>query len=209
MVRRHWRDPGYWRWFWRKRVASEVKVVAGAVLIALTLGGGWLAADRLASANAGANPAGVLTVATTVQKVVTVREKGKIVRKLVPVVRKVFVTGPTAFKTTTAVRTRVVTASRGVRTVRTKLVVHVPVVSTKEITVNGKKETVVVTRLVPTTKTETQRNTITQTRTQTQVQTSTLTMTQTVTQPVTTTQTVTVNQKKPVPPVTVTVTVTT
>ena len=153
MVRKNWRNPRFWRWFWHDRVAPEVKALVAAILIVLMLGGGWLAANRLSTANAGVStPAAVLTFETTVQKLVTVREKGKIVRKLVPVVHKVFVKRPTAFKTTTDVRTRVVTISGGVRTVRTKVVVHVPVVSKKVITVNGKTKTVVTTRLVPTTR---------------------------------------------------------
>ena len=206
MARRHWRKPDYWRWFWRKRVAPEFKVVAGAVLVALTLGGGWLAANRLARAGAGGTEGGVLTIETTVRKLVTVREKGQVVRKLVPVLKtvpvlkKVFVKRPAAVKTTTDVRT--VTVDQGVRTVQVR------VVSRKTTTVTAKPGTVVRTRLVPVTTTETQTNTLTQSRTVTLVQTSTLMETQTIIQPVTTTQTVTVNQKKPVT-VTVTVTVST
>jgi hypothetical protein len=223
MVRKHWRDPRFWRWFWHDRVAPEVKALVAAILIVLMLGGGWLAANRLSTANAGVStPAAVLTFETTVQKLVTVHEKGKIVRKLVPVVHKVFVKRATAFQTTTDVQTHVVTISGGVRTVRSKVVVHVPVVSKKVITVDGKTKTVVTTRLVPTTRTQTQTltNTLTRvqtltqtqvqvqvqqqtqtqtqtqtkTQTQTQTQTNTVTTTRTVTQPVTTTRTVTTTQ---------------
>ena len=89
MVRKHWRSTRYWRWLWHERVAPEVKTLVGAVLIVLMLGGGWFAANRLSTASAGVTQSGgVLTFETTVQKVVTVREKGKIVRKLVPVVRR-------------------------------------------------------------------------------------------------------------------------
>jgi hypothetical protein len=191
-----------------------VKALVGAVVIVLMLGGGWFAADRLSTASAGVTQSGgVLTFETTVQKVVTLREKGKIVRKLVPVVRKVFVKRRTAFKTTTDVQTSVVTLNGGVRTVRTKVVVHVPVVSRKVITVNGKTKTIVTTRLVPTTNIETQTSTLTRTQTQTQtqvqVQVQTQTQTQTQTNNVTTTKTVVTTQPVTVvQPVTTTRTVT-
>jgi hypothetical protein len=209
---------------------GEVKVLVGAIVLALMLGGGWAAADRLSKASAGTTAAsgGFFTFETTVDRLVTVRESGRIVRKLVPVVKKVFLKPKTSFKTTTAVQTHVVTQAGGVRTVRTKVVVHVPVISTKLVTVNGKTKTLVTTRLIPTTAIETQTNTLTrvqtQTQTQTQVQvqmqtqtqtqtstvtttktttatntvTSTVTTTHTVTQPVTTTKTVTTTQTVPV-----------
>lgn len=206
MFRKHWRSTRYWRWVWQEGVAPEVKALIGAALIVLMLGGGWFAASRLSTASAGVTQSGgVLTFERTVQKVVTVREKGRIVRKLVPVVRKVFVKRRTAFKTTTDVRTNVVTMNGGVRTVRTKVVVHVPVVSKKIVTVNGKTKTIVTTRLVPTTNIETQTSTLTRTQTQTQtqvqVQVQTQTQTQTQTNNVTTTKTVVTTQ-----PVTVTTT---
>ena len=237
MFRRHWREGEFWRWFWRERMRGEVKVLIAAIVLALMLGGGWAAADRLSKASAGVNAAsgGYFTFETTVDRLVTVRESGRIVRKLVPVVKKVFLKPKTSFKTTTAVQTHVVTQAGGVRTVRTKVVVHVPVVSTKLVTVNGKTKTLVTTRLIPTTAIQTQTNTLTrvQTQTQTQVQmqtqtqtntvtttktttatntvTNTVTTTHTVTQPVTTTKTVTTTQTVPVTvtvnlPVTVTVT---
>lgn len=212
MFRKHWRSTRYWRWLWHDQLPTEVKGLIGAVVIVLMLGGGWFAADRLSTASAGVTQSGgVLTFETTVQKVVTLREKGKIVRKLVPVVRKVFVKRRTAFKTTTDVQTSVVTVSGGVRTVRTRVVVHVPVVSRKVVTVNGQTKTVITTRLVPTTNIETQTSTLTrtQTQTQTQVQVQVQTQTQTQTNNVTTTKTVVTTQPVTVvQPVTTTRTVT-
>ena len=214
MIRKHWRSLEFWRWWWQARVRFEVKALSAVVVLALMLGGGWIAADRLSTASASVSTADqFLTFETTVQKVVTLREKGKIVRKLVPVVRKVFVKRRTAFKTTTDVRTSVVTLNGGVRTVRTKVVVHVPVVSRKVITVNGKTKTIVTTRLVPTTNIETQTSTLTRTQTQTQtqvqVQVQTQTQTQTQTNNVTTTKTVVTTQPVTVvQPVTTTRTVT-
>jgi hypothetical protein len=223
MARGNWRKPTYWRWFWHERVSVEVKALSGVALLALMLGGGWVAADRLSTAGASVDGGGAFTVETTVQKIITVREKGKLVRKLVPVVKKVYLRPRTAFLTQTAVRTNVVTVSGGVRTVRSRVVVRVPVVSKKVVTVDGKTRTVVTTRLMRTTAVETQMHTLTQVQTQmqTQVQTETQTQvqvqvqtqtvvstaTRTVTQPVTTTVPVTVTQTATVP-VTVTQTVT-
>ena len=221
MFRRYWRDGDFWRWFWRERVRGEVKAVLAALVFAVLLGGGWIAADRITSASAASvsGTGGYFTFETTVERLVTVRESGRVVRKLVPVVKKVFLKPRTSFKTTTAVRTNVVTLAGGVRTVRSKVVVHVPVVSTKVVTVNGQTKTLVTTRLVPTTAIQTQTNTLTrvqtqvqvqvstQTQTQTQTTTSTVTTTHTVTQPVTTTRTVTTTLTATVP-VTVPVTVT-
>ena len=218
VIRKHWREPEFWRWWWHARIRFEVKAVGTVVVLALMLGGGWIAADRLSSASAsGAAPPG-FTFETTVEKVVTVREKGKLVRKLVPVVRKVFVKRKTQFKTLTDVTTRVVKTPGGVRIVRRRVVKLVPVVKRKVVTVDGKTKTLVTTQLVPTTnvqtqtlmqtQTQTQTQTLidvrTQTQTQTQTETNTVTTVQTVTQPITETVTTTITQD----PVTVTTTVT-
>lgn len=160
------------------------------------------------------------TFETTVEKVVTVREKGKLVRKLVPVVRKVFVKRQAQFKTLTDVTTDVIKTPGGVRIVRRRVVKLVPVVKRKVITVNGKTRTLVTTQLLPTTNVQTQTQTLmqtqtltdvqvhtqtqTQTQTQTETQTNTVTATETVTQPITETVTTTITQD----PVTVTTTVT-
>jgi hypothetical protein len=191
MFRRHWREGDFWRWFWRERMRGELKVLIAAIVLALMLGGGWAAADRLSSASAGvtASSGGYFTFETTVERLVTVRESGRVVRKLVPVVKKVFLKPKTSFETTTAVQTHVITQAGQVRTVRNKVVVHVPVVSTKVVTVNGKTKVLVTTRLIPTTAIETQTNTLTRLQTQTQVQTQVQTATNTVTTTKTTTAT--------------------
>ena len=191
MFRRHWREGEYWLWLWRERMRGEVKVLIAAIVLALMLGGGWAAADRLSSASAGVTAAsggGYYTFSTTVERLVTVRESGRIVRKLVPVVKKVFVRPKTSFETTTAVQTHVITQAGVVRTVRNKVVVHVPVTSTKVVTVNGKTKYLVTTRLIPTTAIETQTNTLTRTvpgvsvtRTETESVTTTSTVTTTTT----------------------------
>ena len=200
MIREHWREADFWRWLWRDRVRLEIKaVVAVAVLVAM-LGGGWIAADRLSSASASVAAPGQLTFETTVEKVITVREQGKIVRKLVPVVKRVFLRPQTAFETLTDVRTDVVTSPGGVTTVERKVVKLVPVVTKKVITVNGKTKTVVTTRLMPTTNFET--TTLTQTQVQTQVQVQVQTDTKTQTQTQTQTNVVTTEHTVTQPPVT-------
>jgi hypothetical protein len=221
VIRKHWRSLEFWRWWWQARVRIEVKALSGLVVLALMLGGGWIAADRLSTASASVSTADqFLTFETTVQRVVTVREKGKLVRKLVPVVKKVFVKRKAQFKTLTDVQTDVIKTPGGTRTVEHKVVKLVPVLKKKVITVNGKTKTLVTTQLVPTTNVQTQvqtqtqtqtqvlvhEQTATQTQTQTQTQTETNTVTdvQTVTQPVTQTVITTVTQD----PVTVTTTVT-
>jgi hypothetical protein len=214
MIRKHWRELEFWRWWWHDNIRFEVKAVATVIVLALMLGGGWIAADRLSSASASGAASPGFTFETTVEKVVTVREKGKLVRKLVPVVRKVFVKRQTRFKTLTDVTTDLVKTPGGVKIVRHRVVKLVPVVTRKVVTVNGKTKTLVTTQLVPTTNVQTQTLTQTQTQTQTDVRTQTQTQTetdtatvtdvQTVTQPVTETVTTTITQD----PVTVTTTIT-
>jgi hypothetical protein len=215
MFRRHWRDPHFWRWLLHNRVSLELKVLTSVVAAALILGIGWFAADRLSNASAETTSPGEPAFVTTVEKVVTVTSGGRILRKLVPEVRRIVVT-----RTTT--RTSVETVQGRVRTIRGKrVVVSVPGVPGKVTTVAGPTKTVVTSKLVPTTNVETQTSTLTQVRTETQVVThpstvvstatrtvtGTVMTTRTVTQPVTvtTTQVVTVTQTTTVP-VTVTVT---
>lgn len=212
MIRKHWRELEFWRWWWHNHIRFEVKAVTTVAVLALMLGGGWIAADRLSSASASGASSPGFTFETTVQKFVTVREKGRLVRKLVPVVRKVYVKRQARFKTLTDVTTDVVKTPGGVRIVRHRVVKLVPVVTRKVITVDGKTKTIVTTKLLPTTNVETQTLTQTQTdvRTQTQVQTqlNTVTNEETVTQPVTDTETDTVTTTITQNPVTVTTTIT-
>jgi hypothetical protein len=211
-VRHHWRELDYWRWLWRQRMPGAAKLAIGVLLLAAVLAGGWFAADSLTAASA-SNQADSLILETTVNKVVTVHEKGKLVTKVVPTVKRVVRVRAktetqiqTAHETDLRYATRVVTTPGGVRLVRRVVTTRVPVVTTKTVKQNGKTRTVKVTTLVPTTKTETQVRTETQRQTVTNVQTqapntvtavstqnrtTTQTQTQTQTQTVTTTQTVT------------------
>ncbi len=158
-------------------------------MLAAILVGGWFVADGLtaAKANAGADS---LILETTVNKLVTVREKGKLVTKLVPVVKRVVrVQAHTETQVRTPDRlrysTRVVTEPGGVSGCppRGDDDTRVPVVKNHVVTVNGKTKTVAVTSYVPTTRVETQTQTQTETRQQTVTQpgaSNTVTQTSTV-----------------------------
>ena len=221
MFRQHWRDPHFWNWWWRNRLPVEVRVGAALVLLALLLGGGWYAAGRLSTAHAGRD---AFVLETTIQRVVTVREKGKLVRKLVPVVKRVVVQPSTEFRTRTQFATQVVTTPGGVRIVRKPVVRYVPKVRTRVVTNKGRVRTVSETRIVPTTKVETRTETAvvtgvrtvtnTAVQTQTVVNARTFTDTETATVLSTTTEVqteteppVTVTETQPAVTVTVTVTV--
>jgi hypothetical protein len=181
------------------------------VVLAAILVGGWFVADGLtaAKANAGADS---LILETTVNKLVTVREKGKLVTKLVPVVKRVVrvqAHTETRFEHQTDVRfsTRVVTEPGATRVVRRVVTTttRVPVVKNHVVTVNGKTKTVAVTSYVPTTRVETQTQTQTETRQQTVTQpgasntvTQTSTVSHTTTNVLTQIQTVTTVQTQTV-----------
>ena len=182
-------------------------------MLAGILVGGWFVADGLTAAKASTS-ADSLVLETTVNKLITVREKGKLVTKTVPVVKRVVRIRShtqTQVERQTDLRysTRVLTEPGGVRVVRRVVTTttRVPVVKNHVIRVNGKTRTVAVTNYVPTTRVETQTQTQTQTETRQQTVTqnaapNTITQTttanhtttdvQTTTQTVTTTQTATV-----------------
>ena len=199
-MRAHWREVGYWLWVWHRRVPSEAKIALGGVLVALLLGGGWFAADRLTAAHASVSSSDSFVLETTVEKVVTVRERGKIVRKTVPVVKRVYLPRQTAFKLQTKYQKQLVTAPGTVRVVRRLVTTYVPTVKTEIVKVNGKTRTVVRTQLVPTTRVETQVQTLTQTQTRVTTNQQTITDQQTVTNA----RTITRVETQTLPPQTVT-----
>lgn len=211
MFREHWRELAFWRWWWSNRASNVVRVGAGVLLLGLILGAGLLAADRLSAAKGGVDSAAVQTYVETVNRVTTVHENGKVVRKLVPVVRKVRVVSQprTVLQTQTSFRTLEITTKGKVQTIRQKVVKRVPVVRTRFVSVSGETRTVAVIQYKPTTAIETRTQTVTngQTVTNSQTVTNTQTETQTVTQTVTNTETVT-NTDTVTVPVTVTVTTT-
>ena len=182
------------------------------LLLVCLLGGGWFAADRLSAATASGDRAPY--VLQTVQRVVTVREKGQLIRKLVPVIRRVQVEPVTQYRTQTLVGTTFVTTPGGVRVKR--VVRYVPKTQTHVVTSNGRTRTVSETRLVPTTRIETRtrtavstverERTVTDTAVETRTVTNERTIRNTETDTVLRTVTQTQTETETAPPVTVTAT---
>jgi hypothetical protein len=46
-TRNHWREPGYWRWWFRTRIPTETKVVLGLLVAIVVLASGFLSAGKL------------------------------------------------------------------------------------------------------------------------------------------------------------------
>ena len=206
----HWREIRFWKWWWQHRAPVELRVGSYLLLLCVLLAGGWLAANRLSTA--GAVPS-AFTLETTLTKTVTVRRSGKLVRRVVRVVKRVRLRPETVFRTDTTYGTRFVTTPGGVRVVRQAVVKYVPRVRTHVVTVGGKTRTVTETRQVPTVQIRTETNVVpgaARTVTETDVQTQVVTAERTVVdqQTVTETQTQIVTETETVP-VTVTETVTT
>jgi hypothetical protein len=189
MFRRHWHEPAFWRWWWGNQAPHGAKVsLAGLALLGF-LGVGFLAALGLSEADAGGSPP-ALTMQTTVSKLVTVRDHGRVVVRRVPVVRRVVYRPQTAVQTLFG--TRVVTAAGRVITAPGRAVVQ-----KRLVTVGGKTHTIIATQTVSRTRTQTQ------VQTETSVVTDQQTVVRTETLPVTVQQTVV----QTLPPETVTVTV--
>lgn len=202
---RRWLDSDWYRYLWH-RAGFEVQATV-VVLGLAAVGVGGFFAFRAVSANASTPAGAYVQIATTVEKLVRVREKGRVVVKRVPVVKRVYA------QPVTEMRTRYETASGSTVVLTEPVVRYRPVYRKKVVTVNGKSVTVVQpvtnTRML----TETQQLTVTNERVATVVQnvtnqqtatvretrTATQTQFQTVTQPVTVENDVTVTQ-----PVTVT-----
>jgi hypothetical protein len=129
VLREYWRDPHYWAWWWRERVSTDVKIVAGVVAISLLAVGGYVASgpvDASASEPFQAR-------ASTVERLVTFRERGRMVTKPIRIVRTVAVRWETAYETQRLVNT--VTMAGKVRTV--------PVMQRVVVTRDGGVQTVV------------------------------------------------------------------
>ena len=144
MIRNHWRDPHFWTWWWRQRVPGEAKLVAAVVGVSLLGFGGYAAAGGLDTAVAEGSSESLSPQVTTVEKVLTIRESGRVVTRPVRVVRTIPGEGSTSFSTqvllntlTTPGRSYVVT-QRDVRTV--------PVIRRVVVTRDGRARTIVETR---------------------------------------------------------------
>jgi hypothetical protein len=196
-----WFRPGYWSWRWRTGIGRETRAVAAIAGIAAVGVAGFLAAGGLA----GDSRTETDFLETTVQEVVTVRERGRIVQRPVQVVRRVQVTTQTA--------------EDGTQVITRRIVSTVPVVRRQVVTRNGVPRTVVetLTRTQGRTVTDTREATVTNRQTVTDqrvvttervvttVRTVTDVETETVPTTVTQTQTRTETVTVPAPPVTITV----
>jgi hypothetical protein len=204
MFRQYWRDPGFWKWWWRNRVPVGARRAADAIVVLLLLCGGWIAADRLTAAGAETG-ADAYVLQTTVERIVTVRESGRLVRKPVPVVKRVLVRAPSGSRAQTQYQTQLVTVAGRLRVVR-QPAVHDSRVHNRLVTVNGRTITIGETRLVPTTTVRMQTAIVTAERTVTDTQTRT--DERTVTQSETRLRTITDTRTETSPPQTVTALVT-
>jgi hypothetical protein len=216
MIGEHWREPRFWLWWIKQGGPPEVRVILALIGVAVALGGGVLAADRLSQASAGVSPTSQFTFLTTVQREVTVRENDRTVVRGIPIVRRVVVRPQTVYET--RVRTNILTEPGDVRVVTKPVTRHVPTVQRQVVTVAGKRQIRTRTVLVPTTRIQTITNaqTVVSHDTATVVttvpvtatvrQATTVVSTQTLpAQTVTATRTVTQSQTVTAPGVTVTV----
>jgi hypothetical protein len=202
LLRNNWRSPAFWRYWWREGIRRDIKLLVILVLIPILLVGGYFAASGLTSAQASGGSSSYV-LETTIQKVVTVREHGRVIVKRMPVVvRRTIVKNHTSRET--IVDTRVVTTPGGVHYVTRKVLRYVPVVHKRVVTIKGKTTTITETRLVPTIKTQTQ--TLTNVVTNQQTVTNVVNHSETVVQPVTTVVVKTQTETQTLPPNTVTVT---
>lgn len=200
MVRKHWRNPRFWPWWWRNRASLEAKGIA-VVAAVLALGAGGYVGSRALGDALAAGPTDGEVQVLTIQRLVTVRRNGRAVTRPVRVLRRVAGRATTAYVTQTVrrarrapARTRVVTAARVVTASRV-------VTATRGATVTNQR-VVTSQRVVTDQRVVTSERVVTATQpggTTTRVVTDTRTITTTV--PVTTTVVQTVTE-----PVTVTVT---
>ncbi len=182
-MRKYWRHPGYWGWWWRNRISGEAKATA-AVLFAVALGVvGFLTAARLAPTQSAAT--------FTTQRVVTLRDTSGAPRV---VTQSETVTRPGTVRrdgSTVTVRapgeTATVRASGEERVVtdrRTNTVVQTETASRlTTVTTPGRTDTVTTQVTQPVTETTTERVTVTDETTVTQTVTDEVTVTVTVTLP--------------------------
>jgi hypothetical protein len=144
-MRDHWRELGFWRWWWHNRVPTAVKALGALVLLGALVAGGWFAAQKLPSAKASDN--GSQTIVRSVDRVVTVRAPGSVVVKRVPVIQKVYV----ANKASAVKTVRVASTVYGTRTV----VQTVAAPRARAVTLPGRTTTVTRRRTVTVTVTKT------------------------------------------------------
>jgi hypothetical protein len=173
VFRDNWRSLAFWRWWWSNSLSTEVKVPLAFVIVALLLVAGYFAANQMSGASAAIDSS--TYVQTTVRKVVTVRQHGKLVVKRVPVViRRNVVHSQTSYQT--VIDKQVVTTRGGVRRVVQKVPQFVPVERVVNVTVDHTQTVVQPVTSVVTTTVTLPPQTITQTVTVPVVSTVTVTV---------------------------------
>jgi hypothetical protein len=149
-MRDHWRELGFWRWWWQNRVPFAVKSLVALLLLAGIVAGGWLAAQSLPSAQA--SDSSSQTIVRTLQRVVTT--PGRVVVRRVSRVRTVYVsnhaTAGTTVRVTKTVPGHVRTVVRTVAAPRAKSVTVTTPTRTRTVihTVTKTKTTIVPTTTV-------------------------------------------------------------
>lgn len=117
MIRDHWRELAFWRWWWQNRVPFGAKAVLAVIVLAALVGGGWFASGGLPSA--GASDKRSVTLVSTLERVVTLRGKERVLVRRVPVVRTVYVPNRAAAPKTVGRATTVLVTRTFYRTVST------------------------------------------------------------------------------------------
>jgi hypothetical protein len=173
VFRDNWRSLAFWRWWWSNSLSTEVKVPLAFVIVAMLLVAGYFAANQMSGASAAIDSS--TYVQSTVRKVVTVRQHGKLVVKRVPVViRRNVVHSQTSYQT--VIDKQVVTTRGGVRRVVQKVPQFVPVERVVNVTVDHTQTVVQPVTSVVTTTVTLPPQTITQTVTVPVVSTVTVTV---------------------------------
>jgi hypothetical protein len=173
VFRDNWRSLAFWRWWWSNSLSTEVKVPLAFVIVAMLLVAGYFAANQMSGASAAIDSS--TYVQSTVRKVVTVRQHGKLVVKRVPVViRRNVVHSQTSYQT--VIDKQVVTTRGGVRRVVQKVPQFVPVERVVNVTVDHTQTVVQPVTLIVTTTVTLPPQTITQTVTVPVVSTVTVTV---------------------------------
>jgi len=129
-------------------VPIDAKVLGGLIGLALLFVGGgyaaWNMPERKAASRAdAASHTFVPPAVQTVQRVVTVRERGRVVRRLVPVVERVV--APGTLVTETRLETATIVADGATQVVTTERIERVPVLERRVVTIGGEVQTIVTT----------------------------------------------------------------
>jgi hypothetical protein len=141
-MRRHWREVDFWRWWWRYRLPLELKIGAAVAALVVLAVGGYLASHSGAKA---ASTSADRVEVVTLKQVETVRGRSNVVRRVVPVVRRVVVRADGV----TNYLTRTLALPGTTRLVTTAVVRRVRVLEPRLVTVDGRPRTQTVVKTRP------------------------------------------------------------